>query len=150
MSGERPAPSPHPYGADAPTEDHVGLAFGALPAAVALGTGIASLATLLVRTIQASQPPAQSIELSSGPSIALLGGTFVALAAAAILTWRLLAPTKSPYRQGMLAVVAAFGTLLVSLLTMPIDRALGRPGLAGLAALSLGASWLLVRRVRAR
>ncbi|MGE0553887.1 MAG: hypothetical protein AB7R55_10705 [Gemmatimonadales bacterium] len=149
MSDERPAPSPHPYGADAPTEDHVGLAFGALPAAVALGTGIISLSTILVRTIQASQPPAQSIELSSGPSIALLGGTFVALTAAAVLTWRLLAPTRSPYRQGMLAMVAAFGTLLVSLLTMPIDRAFGRPGLAGLALVSLVASWRLIRRVRA-
>jgi hypothetical protein len=143
-------PSPHPLGPDAPTEDHVGLAFGALPVSIALGTGVASLTTFTVRTLQAAAPPAEALDLAGAPALVLLLGTMGAMGVAAAVTWRLLAPARAPFRQGALAMVSAFATLVVSLLTMPVDRALGRPGLLGLAALALAAGALGGRRVARR
>lgn len=142
-------PSPHPLGPDAPTEDHVGLAFGALLVAIALGTAVAALATFVVRTLQASAPPAESLDLAGPPALVLLLGTLAALLVAAVTTWRLMAPAREPFRQGALAMVSAFATLVVSLVTMPVDRMLGRPGLLGLAAVALVLAGLARRRIGA-
>lgn len=131
----------HPLGPDAPTVDYVGLAFRTLGFAVALGAGLSALVSFTVRTLQQGQPAGGPVDLGSGPAVVLLGGTLAALLTAAIATWRLLAPIQSPYRQGMLAVVSAFGTLVVSLVTLPIDRALGRPGLAAAAVVAFAVAW---------
>ena len=140
-------PHQHPLGPDAPTEDYVGLAFAALIIGIIAGTGLAALGGALVRTLQAAAPPASSLELSSPPATALFAGTLAALLLAALVTWRVLAPARSPYRQGTLAMVSAFATLVVAMLvTKPIDSALGRPGLIGLAGLAFLAAWLLYRR----
>jgi hypothetical protein len=43
----------------------------------------------------------------------------------------------------MLSLVSAFGTILVSLITIPADQAFGRPGLAGVAlAAFAGCVWI--------
>jgi hypothetical protein len=148
-NGERgpTGPAPHLLGPDAPTQDFVGLAFGALGFSVMLGTGLAAVVVFAVRSLQRSAAPTPAVALGSAPAVALLGGTLVALVAAALATWRLLAPIRSPYRQGMLAMVAAFATLPASLVLLPIDRAFGRAGLAGTALLALAIAAALGRRL---
>lgn len=141
-----PNPFQHPLGPDAPTEDYVGLAFAGLAVGISTGTGLAALAGFVVRTLQGSAPPATSLDLSAPPATALFLGTLIAIFAAAVVTWRILAPARSPYRQGTLAMVSAFATIVVSLVTMPVDRAFGRAGLIVLAAVALGLAVLLHRR----
>lgn len=134
-AGDRPE---HPLGPHAPTEDHVGLAFRALGFSVLLGTGLAAVVSITVRSLPSGVTAEGGVDIASPPALVLLLGTGLALLAAAIATWRLLAPTRSPYRQGGLALVSAFGTMLVSLVTIPVDQALGRAGLAGVALLAFG------------
>jgi hypothetical protein len=49
----------------------------------------------------------------------------------------------------MLAMVTAFGSLVLALVAMPVDRLIGRPGLLGLALLAGLASLLIRRRIQA-
>jgi hypothetical protein len=99
--------------------------------------------TLAVRILQARSAAAPSVDLAAPPAVVLLVGTLVASAVAGLATWRLTAPIRSAYRQGMLAAVSAFGTLLCSMIAVPIDHLFGRLGLLGLAlAAFLGAVWL--------
>ena len=133
----------HPLGPDAPTEDHVGLAFRALGFSVLLGTGLAAVVSITVRSLQPAVAPEGGVDIASAPALVLLVGTGLALLAAAVSTWRLLAPIRSPYRQGMLALVSAFGTIVVSLVTIPADQAFGRAGLAVVAlAAFAGCLWV--------
>jgi hypothetical protein len=44
-------------------------------------------------------------------------------------------------------MVSFFATFVVSMVTMPVDRLLGPPGLAGLAAVALAGAWLIRRRL---
>jgi hypothetical protein len=141
-----PNPHQHPLGPDAPTEDYVGLAFAGLAVGISTGTGIAALSGFVVRTLQGAAPPATALDLSAPPAMALFLGTLVAIVSAAVVTWRILAPAQSPYRQGTLAMVSAFATIVVSLVTMPVDRALGPFGLLGLAAVALALAVFLHRR----
>ena len=104
-------------------------------------------AGFLVRTIQASTPSGSRPDLQAPEAIALLGGTFLGLVAAAVTTWNLLRPTRNPWRQGMLGMVAAFATLVVSLVTIPVDMTLGRTGLAGLVAAAAVGCVLIGRRL---
>ncbi|MDH5316374.1 MAG: hypothetical protein OEW44_07825, partial [Gemmatimonadota bacterium] len=65
--------------------------------------------------------------------------------------WRVLAPVGSTYRQGGLAMVSAFATLVVSLTAAPVDMAFGRMGLVVLSACCGLLAWLFWRRAeRAR
>jgi hypothetical protein len=102
-----------------------------------------------VRTLQANRPAPAAIDLGGAPAMTLLGGTFLACLVAAVATWKIMARARSPYRQGMLAMVTFFASFVGSVIAWPIDRAWGRPGLlmlvlvaAGLAALG----WRSVRR----
>ena len=140
----------HPLGADAPKEDFVGLAFGSLAFSAALGLGLNSSVTFVVRTLQANAPPDQKIDLGGGPAVFLLAGTLLSCFASALATWRLMAPAKNPYRQGMLAMVSFFASFVISILTIPVDRLGGRGGLAGLALAGFVAVVLLGRRLAAR
>lgn len=139
-------PHTHPYGPDAPKEDHLGLALGALAFGVGLGVGLNAVVGFAVRTLQATQPPSSSLELGTPPAIALLG-TVVACLAAAIATWRLMAPVQNAYRQGMFAMVACFASFMCSISAMLADRAFGRPGLLALAAVALAFCLWLGRRL---
>lgn len=144
-------PSTHPYGPDAPKEDFLGLALGSLVFGVALGTGLNAVVGFAVRTIQANRAPDAALDLGAGPAVVYLAGTVVACLAAAIATWRLMAPVQNTYRQGMFAMVAVFATFVFSGTAMLADWAFGRPGLLGLAAVSLlFCSWLGRRLTRVR
>lgn len=129
-----PPASPNPLGPDAPERDYVPLAFNAMAFAILLGTGTIAVVLWGVRSLQAGSAPTETPSLGSPAAVLLLGGTLAGIMAAATTTWRLLAPVGSTYRQGGLAMVTAFATLVVSLVAAPVDMAAGRWGLLGLAA----------------
>jgi hypothetical protein len=146
-----PPASPNPLGPDAPERDYVPLAFNGMAFGILVGTGVISAFLWAVRSLQAGAPPSDTPDLSSPAAILLLIGTPVGMLAAAVLTWRALAPVGSTYRQGGLAMVSAFATLVVSLLAAPLDMAFGRVGLLGLLGACGLLAWLFWRRVeRAR
>jgi hypothetical protein len=112
---------------------------------ILLGTAFVSAALWLVRTLQAGAAPAPALDLTSWPARVLVSGTLGGLLVAAVTTWTALAPIGSTWRQGGLSMVAAFTTIVVSLLAAPVDALLGRWGLVGLAGL---AAWAGVRTFR--
>lgn len=143
-------PSPHPLGPDAPDKDYVGLAAAGMACGISWGTAVICTALWAVRSLQVGAPAATTPDLSSPAANLLLTGTVGGLLLAGIITWRWLTPVGSTYRQGGLSVVAAFATLVVSMLAMPVDGLLGRWGLLGLAVLFAAAGWRMARRARRR
>lgn len=122
--------------------DTVGLVLGSLGYGLLSGLAVQALVTWIVRGMPTIDPPT----LSSAPALVLLIGTFGGIVLAGLLTWRRLAPIGNPWRQTMLGIIAGLGSLVVSLVTIPIDRGLGRPGLLGLAILAAaGCGWLAWR-----
>ena len=112
--------------------------------AIGILIGSAMIAVVLwgVRTLQMSSP-SESPQLGSAPGVLLVAGTFGGLLAATAVAFSLMAPIGSLYRRGALAMVSGFGTLVASLVTSPLDRGLGRPGLLLLAlACAAGGLWL--------
>jgi hypothetical protein len=146
-----PPVSPNPLGPDAPERDYVPLAFNGMIYAILAGTGIISALLWAVRSLQVGAPPTEIPDLGSPAAILLLIGTPAGMLVAATLTWRVLAPVGSTYRQGGLAMVSAFATLVVSLTAAPVDMAFGRMGLVVLSACCGLLAWLFWRRAeRAR
>jgi hypothetical protein len=131
-----------------PSSDPLGLVLGGLGFGLLLGLALQSLVGFGVRTAQASGPPASGLDLNSLPARILLVGTAVAAVAAGMATWRIVSPLRHPWRQGMLSIIAGFGSFALALVTQPIDRLLGRPGLIGLALVAGAAAMWLARRLR--
>lgn len=127
----------------APTEtrDYVPLALAGMGFGIALGTTVVSGALWLLRTVQATTPPATGLDFGSAPGLILMAGTVGGMLAAGMGTWLALAPLQSTWRQGGLGMVTAFATLVSSLLALPVDQYLGRWGLLGLALLLAALSW---------
>ncbi len=113
--------------------------------AVSLGLAVEGMTTLLVDAMRPLPGAAPDL---GGSFYLLLGGTLAGLTVAGFLAWRLLGPLESVYRRGSLAIVSAFGTVIVMLVCIPVNQTLGRTGLAGLIAVSLLVSVLLARRAR--
>ena len=131
-------------------EDPLGLVFGALGFGLTLGLALQSLVGFAVRSLQVGQPPAPGTpDLVSTPAMVLLIGTLTSSLVAVAATWRCLAPLKNPFRQGMLSIVTAFGSLALALVAMPVDRLAGRPGLLLLALAAGATSYLINRRLQA-
>ena len=127
--------------------DFAGLAFGALAFSAALGLALNSAVGLVVRTLQTAEPAAQRLDLGAPAAVILFAGTFLACFAAAIATWRLMAPAHNTFRQGMLAMVSFFASFVLSVATMPVDRIFGRIGLGVLCLGALAVALLLGRRI---
>jgi len=121
--------------------DHVGLAFSAIAAGVLAGTGATAMALFLVRGLQAGATvPTRPVTTGLIPNLILtgwLGGACIA----ALMAWAVMAPIASSYRRGGFAMVAAFATLALALITMPADALFGRTGLLtiGMSGLAGGA-----------
>lgn len=126
--------------------------------AVLVGTAIVTAAVLVVRLIQQGTPPEtltspaatapSQAALRSSAGVILLTGLLAGLAGAAVTAWIALAPLESWFRRGGLAMVSAFGTVVVMLLLVPVDQSFGPVGLGVTAALLLVAAALLGRRFR--
>ncbi|MGQ0703290.1 MAG: hypothetical protein ACT4PM_09180, partial [Gemmatimonadales bacterium] len=129
--------------------DPVGLVFRSLGLGILVGLALQATVTWTVRTLQPPGGPAGP-SLSSAPALVLLLGTFGGIIAAGAATYLVLGPIQNPWRQAMLAMITGLGSFVISLVTLPIDRALGRPGLLALAALAAAASVLLWRRLPRR
>jgi hypothetical protein len=132
--------------------DPLGLALGGLGFGTAMGVGIQAVATWVVRALQAGEPnpSAEAVpQLDSPPAAVLFLGTLLGVLTAAVVTWTALAPLRNPWRQGMLGLVAAFASFALSLVAIPLDHWLGRPGILGLALLAFGAATLIGRRLPA-
>ena len=134
---------------DSAPDDPFGLVLGGIAFGLVLGLALQAMVGFAVRTAQASSPPAGGLDLNSLPARILLVGTAVAALAAGMATWRVVSPLRHPWRQGMIAIIAGFGSFALAVVTQPVDRLLGRPGLIGLAIVAgAGAMWL-ARRLRA-
>ena len=133
--------------ASSPHRDFVPLAIAGMGFGVAVGTTVITGALWLLRTIQAATPAADTLDLGSAPAAVLFGGTVGGMVAAAAGTWHALRPVASTWRQGGLAMVAAFASLVVSVLAVPVDTWLGRWGVLGLALIGGALAWRLARAV---
>lgn len=131
-------------------EDPLGLVLGGLLFGLVLGLALQALVGFAVRTAQASASPANGLDLASTPARILLFGTASAAVAAGVATWSIVSPLRHPWRQGMLSIIAAFGSFALALVTQPVDRMLGRPGLIGLALIAGVVTLVLARRLRRR
>lgn len=129
--------------------DPVGLVLGALGFGILLGLGIQAVVTWTVRGLQATMSAAPP-SLGSGPVLVLLIGTLAGIGGAGLASWHLLRPIGNPWRQAMLAMITGLGSFVISLVTIPVDRALGRPGLLGLTALALAGCLGIGRRLAKR
>lgn len=110
--------------------------------------GTAAVATVLagVRTLLADAPASDTPQLGGPAFSLLLWGTFGAVALAAAITWWRLGPGHSPFRRMAMALAAGLGTILAALIAAPVHELTGRPGLLVLAAASLLAGAVLLRR----
>jgi hypothetical protein len=131
------------------TADPLGLVADALAFGVTLGVGLLALVTWGIRAIQAGGLAATDPRrgLTTGLLPLVLAGTLGAMVAAGGATWTLLGPIGNPWRRAMLGIIAGGAAFVVSLVTWPVDRAFGRAGLLGLAALAAALCLLLARRL---
>ena len=125
--------------------DPIGLAAAALGAGIAAGLALVSAT---VASLDLVRSPAAGTPDLGAPFALLVAGTLGGLLLASITTWSLLGPIGSAYRRGGLALVSAFATVVLMLVTMPLDHYFGRAGLLGLAAVAAAAALLLARRAR--
>ena len=118
----------------------------------ALGAGLSAGLALVGATVAAAaalRPPAGTTEPALGaPLYLLLFGTLGGLLLAGVVAWRLLRPLESTYRRGGLAMVCAFGTVVLMQIYRPLDAAFGVPALLAAALLAGSLAWLLARRAR--
>lgn len=132
--------------------DHLGIALRGLVAGVLAGLAAVAVVMWVVRSLQASGHAPLAPRPSDTIATVILAGWMGGSILGGVATWALLAPIRSAYRRGGLAMVAGFGSLLFSFLTAPADSLFGRPGLLGLAVLSiLLFAWqarAIVRRAR--
>ena len=133
--------------------EHVGLALRAMAAGILFGTGTTGLLLYVVRGLQtgAAVPSATVTTRGLVPNLILTGWLGGALLAA-LAAWALMAPIQSSYRRGGFSMVAAFGSMVSALITMPADALFGRTGLVGLGILGLVGggvlAWDAARRAR--
>jgi hypothetical protein len=80
----------------------------------------------------------------------LMGGTLTGILVSGGAAWWLLGPIQSTYRRGGLAMVCAFATVLLMLVSIPVYQLLGRSGLLGQLALCAVVSLLLGSRALRR
>ena len=113
-----------------------------------MATGLAVISSTVVAVELVRGPTAGTAPDLGGPLALLLAGTFGGLLLAGVVTWHLLARIDSAYRRGGLALVSSFATVILMLVTMPLNQAAGRAGLLGLAAAAGGAGLVLARRAR--
>jgi hypothetical protein len=126
--------------------DPVGLAAAAVGAGISTGLAIISVTVASLGLVRS--PAAGPAPDLGAPFALLVTGTLGGLLLAGMTTWWLLRPIGSSYRRGGLALVSAFATVVLMLVTMPLDHYFGRAGLLGLAAVAAAAALLLARRAR--
>ena len=124
------------------------LGVRALPFATCVG---ATAITLVLWGVQSLVPQTGGAtpEPTAGPAFYLLVlGTPAAMALAAATCWFVLRPVESWFRRGGLAMVSAFLSFVVSLITFPANVFFGRTGLLVVTLLFPAAALFFGYRVR--
>lgn len=126
--------------------DPVLRALAGLASGAATGAAVVTAGLLLLRSFQRGR-----VAETQDRGFALLAATvLVATVAAAGTGWRLSSGILEIWRRGVIAALAVFGMVMLSLVAVPADLLAGRAGLAGYLALLLaGAAWALVQARRA-
>lgn len=132
------------------TRDYVPLAVSTVSFSILLGTMLMTGAILLNRWLVRDLPPTATAipDVNQPAATVLLVGSLVTLFVPVLLAYYLLAPIGYAYRRFGLAMVSGFAAFLLSLLSVPLNEALGVPGLVGLFLVTLLGALLLVRSVR--
>jgi hypothetical protein len=125
--------------------DPIGLAAASAGAGMATGLAVISATVAAVGLVGS---PGGSAGPGTVPLALLLAGTMGGLLLAGVTPWHLLARVDSGYRRGGLALVSSFATVVLMLVTMPLNQLAGRAGLLGLAALAAVLGLILTRRAR--
>jgi hypothetical protein len=128
-----------------PSVDLVRVAARGLLAGILAGVGAAALVLASVRFLLRGAAPSEVPETGAAFFVLVIG-TLSAMAFGGAVAWRGLAPVASPFRRGVLSMIAAFATFVGALLATPIHYFLGAPGLVALAGVSLLAAFALSRR----
>lgn len=115
-----------------------------LASAVSLGLLVISATVFVVDALRRGDQPA-NLDLSFS---LLVGGTLLGILGAAYAAWRLLERVDSVYRRGGLSIVAAFATVLLMLVCIPVNQLLGPNGLLLLLAVSAVLAIVLSRQAR--
>jgi hypothetical protein len=126
--------------------DPVLRALGGLATGAAAGAAVVTAGVLALRTFQRGR-----VAETQQEGFTLLAVTVViATVVAAGTGWVLSGGIVEAWRRGVIATLAVFGTVMLSLVAVPADLLAGRGGLAGYLALLIGvAAWALVRARRA-
>lgn len=135
-------------GPPAPTRDYVPFALATVGFAVLLGTAVMSGFLLANRAMVLDLGPSGRPDPAQPAANILLIGAMATLFVPALVTWNLLAPIGSAYRRGGLAMVSAFGAIVVSLVSIPLNEWLGPRGLVLMLVLALAGVAVLGRAVR--
>ena len=125
------------------------FALGVRALGFASAAGATAIAIVLwgVQSLVPAAPPGASPV--AGPAFYLLVlGTPAAMALAGATCWFLLRPVESYFRRGGLAMVSAFLSFVVSLVTLPASALFGRPGLLAASLLFAVAMVLFGRSLR--
>ena len=119
---------------------------GGLATGAATGATVVTAGLLLLRTFQRGR-----VAETQDQGFTLLAATvLVAIMAAAGTGWLLSRGIAEAWRRGVVATLAVFGMLMLSLVAVPADLLAGRGGLAGYLALLVGAAaWSLAHARRA-
>ena len=121
------------------------MAARGLHAGIDARNGAAALVLASVRFLLRGAAPSDVPETGAALYVLVIG-TLAAMAIGGTVAWRGLAPVASPFRRGVLSMIAAFATFVGALLATPIHYFLGAPGLLALAGVSLLAAFALSRR----
>ncbi|NOT06997.1 MAG: hypothetical protein HOP28_02215 [Gemmatimonadales bacterium] len=138
-----------------PAADPVRVVAGALGFGLLLGVGCQAVVTWWVRRLIDGAPPTPTPDFNSPAATVLVAGTIGGILLAALATWFLLTPIRNVWRQGMLSIVAGFGSFALSVVVitlLPFYRLYGPPALlvlAGVAVLACTMLGLRLSRTRA-
>ncbi len=126
--------------------DPVVRALGGLATGAATGAVVVTAGLLVLRTVQRGR-----VAETQDTGFTILGiSVFIGMIAAAGGGWLLSSGIEEAWRRGVIATLAVFGMLMLSLVAVPADLLAGRFGLAGYLILLLaGGAWALARARRA-
>jgi hypothetical protein len=116
----------------------------ALACGVSLGLTVVTVTALVADALRSKYGSA-NLELRL---YWIFGGTLAGVLLAGVVVWRLLDPIASTYRRGGLAMVSAFATVVLMLISTRIFELFGRTGLLGFVGLCGVASAVFAYQAR--
>ena len=110
------------------TADPVGTALAGIGAGATSGAACMTAGVLVLRILQRGDPASLSPDAGG---LWLSAAVTIGLLAAILSAWFLTRPIDDPWRRGVTAGMAVFGTVLLTVVAAPVDAVAGVAGLAG-------------------